>query len=177
MRGRLAAPLADPGVAFLDRDGTINVKAPEGEYVRRPEDVTLLPGAADAIAALNRAEVRVAVVTNQRGIALGHMTERDLAAVHQRLGALLDEAAGAHVDGIFHCPHDAEACDCRKPATGMFRRVAEQWPGVDLRRSAMIGDALTDLQAGRALGMTTVLLGVDAPDLGAAVKQLLFAGG
>lgn len=169
--------MADPGVAFLDRDGTINVKAPEGEYVRRPEDVRLMPGAADAIAALNRAQVRVAVVTNQRGIALGHMTEQDLAAVHQRLRTLLDESSGAHLDGIFHCPHDAGACDCRKPATGMFRQVAQQWPEVSLGRSAMIGDALSDLEAGRALGMTTVLLGVDAPDLGAAVKQLPFAGG
>lgn len=129
---------------------------------------------ADAIAALNRAEVRVAVVTNQRGIALGHMTERDLVAVHERLCALLDEAAGAHVDGIFHCPHDAGACDCRKPATGMFRRVVERWPGVSFQRSVMIGDSDSDVEAGRALGMTTVLLGVDAPDLGAAVEQLLF---
>jgi D-glycero-D-manno-heptose 1,7-bisphosphate phosphatase len=166
--------LADPGVAFLDRDGTINAKAPEGEYVRRPEDVTLLPGAADAVAALNHASVRVAVVTNQRGIALGRMAERDLTAVHKRLRALLYESSGAHLDGIFHCPHDRGVCDCRKPAPGMFRRVAEQWPGVDFERSAMIGDAVTDLEAGRALGMTTVLLAVDAPDLGAAVDRLLF---
>ena len=78
MAGRLDA-------VFLDRDGTINVKAPEGEYITRPEQLRLLPGAGEGIRMLNRAGVPVVVITNQRGIALGRMDEADLAAVHSRL--------------------------------------------------------------------------------------------
>src|SRR3954462_760083 len=93
-----------PVAALLDRDGTINVKAPEGEYVTRPDEVELLPGAAEAIAALNAASVAVMVITNQRGIALGRMTEEDLAGIHARLSAELEAEAGARIDAFFHCP-------------------------------------------------------------------------
>lgn len=160
---------------FLDRDGTINAKAPEGEYVRCPEEVVLLPGAAEAIGALNDAGVHVAVVTNQRGIALGRMSRQDLEHVHKRLRALLAEATGAHVDAIFFCPHNIGQCDCRKPGIGLFRAAEEQWPWLDFRRSAMIGDSASDAEAGRALGMMTVQLGVDAASLRLAVERLLAA--
>ncbi|HEV2062608.1 MAG TPA: HAD-IIIA family hydrolase, partial [Solirubrobacteraceae bacterium] len=106
--------LQPPGAAFLDRDGTINVKPPEGEYVEAPEELRLLPGAAAAIARLNAAGLPVIVVTNQRGVALGRMTEADVAAVHDRLREELSRA-GAHVDAIYHCPHQEGACACRKP--------------------------------------------------------------
>ncbi len=165
-------PLGPPGIVFLDRDGTINVKAPEGAYVRRPEEVVLLPGAAEAISMLNKAQLCVAVVTNQRGIALGRMTEQDLASVHERLRSLLDEATGARLDHVFHCPHAHGACACRKPATGMFRQAARRWPWVDFGRSVMIGDSASDVAAGQALGMTTIRIGVDARDLREAVSRL-----
>ena len=106
--------------AFLDRDGTINVKAPEGDYITRPERLRLLGGAADAIRQLNDAAIPVFVVTNQRGIALGRMTEGDLAAVHERLDAMLAEAGGARIDDYAHCPHERGACDCRKPGTACW---------------------------------------------------------
>jgi D-glycero-D-manno-heptose 1,7-bisphosphate phosphatase len=167
--------LSHPGVAFLDRDGTINEKAPEGEYIEGPGQVTLLSGAADAIRRLNEAGITVIVVTNQRGIALGRMTEDDLAAVHEALMAQLAEAAGARIDAFFFCPHDEGECDCRKPGTGLFRQARERYPWIDLERSVMIGDSRSDVQAGQALGMRTLQLGVDAPDLRTAVAGLLSA--
>ena len=157
--------------AFLDRDGTINVKAPEGEYVESPGDVTLLPGAAAAIARINAAGIPVYVVTNQRGIALGRMTEDDLAAVHDRLSSLLAEE-GAHVDAYYHCPHDKGVCDCRKPGTAMLERAAREH-GVELARSFLVGDAESDVEAGRRVGARTVLLGRDAGSLREAVEALL----
>jgi D-glycero-D-manno-heptose 1,7-bisphosphate phosphatase len=142
---------------LLDRDGTINVKAPDGEYITAPEQLRLLPGAAEGILMLNRAGVPVVVVTNQRGIALGRMDEADLAAVHSRLHQLLDDH-DARVDGIFHCPHDKGTCDCRKPGTLMLRRARESLGLTTLRHCVMIGDSSTDIEAGRRAGARTVLL-------------------
>ena len=157
--------------AFLDRDGTINVKAPEGEYVERPSEVVLLDGVAGAIRSLNEAGIPVYVVTNQRGIALGRMTEEDLAAVHRRIDELLAEH-GAHVDGYYHCPHDKGVCDCRKPGTALLERAAREH-GIELERSVVIGDSETDVEAGRGVGADTVLLGRDAASLADAVRGLV----
>ena len=165
--------LSYPGVAFLDRDGTINEKALEGDYIKGPGELRLLPGAAEAIRRLNDARIPVIVVTNQRGIALGRMTEDDLEQVHARLAVQLEEAAGARIDAFFHCPHDIGECDCRKPETGMFRQARERFPWIDLGRSVVIGDSDGDVEVGRALGMETVRLGVDVPHLTGAVDQLL----
>lgn len=142
---------------LLDRDGTINVKAPQGEYVQRPEQVRLLPGVARAIARLNAAGVPVAVVTNQRGVALGRMTLADLEAVHRRLDALL-AAEGARVDAYFACPHGLGECDCRKPAPGLLLRAAAEMGLADLSSSVMVGDSGSDVTAGRGAGARTVLL-------------------
>lgn len=147
---------------FLDRDGTINRGAAEGDYVRSPEEVELLPGAAEAIRLLNELPARVVVVTNQRGIARGLMSEEDLAAVNARLEALL-ATEGAHLDAILHCPHGKGECDCRKPGPGMFERAVREVPGASLNGAAMIGDSALDVEAGNRLGLTTVRLGPSAP--------------
>jgi D-glycero-D-manno-heptose 1,7-bisphosphate phosphatase len=146
-----------PDVVLLDRDGTINVKAPDGDYITRPEQVKLLPGAAEAIRILNTISVPIIVVTNQRGIALGRMTEHDLAAVHARLHQLLRQR-GAWIDRIFHCPHDNGVCACRKPGTLLLER-ARNYLGLEtLQNSIMIGDSLSDVLAGRAVGARTAVL-------------------
>src|SRR5664279_895816 len=90
---------------FLDRDGVINRKAPDGEYVASWEDMQILPGAERAIALLNQAGRKVIVVTNQRGISLGRYSESDLLSIHEKLHAYLG-TFGAHVDAIYYCPHD-----------------------------------------------------------------------
>ena len=143
---------------FLDRDGTINRKPSEGDYVKSPAELSLLPGAAEAIALLERLQRPIIVVTNQRGIALGRMTEEDLGEVHASLRAQL-ASEGARIDAIYHCPHGEESCDCRKPATGMFTDAQADFPGIRLDRSLIVGDSWRDMEAGRALGMTRVLIG------------------
>lgn len=153
----------EPGrTAFLDRDGTINESPPEGEYLSSVGEVRLLPGAGEAIRLLNEHPAKVVVITNQRGIALGKMTEADLAAVNERVEAELARF-GAHLDGIVHCPHQAGTCDCRKPGTGMFERAAREIEGVEIGGGAMVGDTTRDIEAGRRLGITTVRIGTSQP--------------
>ncbi len=142
---------------FLDRDGTINVKAAEGDYITRPEQLKLLDGAAEGIRALNRAGVPVVVITNQRGIALGRMNETDLLSVHSRLCELLSQH-GASIDVFFYCPHDKGACECRKPGTLLLRRAQSLLGLATLRHTIMIGDSPSDIEAGRRAGARTVLL-------------------
>jgi D-glycero-D-manno-heptose 1,7-bisphosphate phosphatase len=165
--------LKQPGAVFLDRDGTINAKPEEGSYVVRPDQLELLPHAGMAIRRLNDARLKVLVVTNQRGIALGRLSEEMLARIHARLSRMLVADCGAHVDGFFHCPHQIGVCDCRKPRLGMFRSALRRWPEIDPTCSAMVGDSSSDVEAGVALGMTSLLIGDDVPDLASAVEHLL----
>lgn len=170
-----AAAPASRRALFLDRDGTINVKAPEGDYITAPDQVRLLPGAAAAIRRANAQGALVIVVTNQRGIALGRMTAADLEAVHHRLAQLLAEEAGATIDAFFVCPHDEGTCDCRKPRPGLLQQALRRFPEIDVERSALIGDTPGDVAAGTAAGLRSLQLGVDAADLPAAVRQALDA--
>lgn len=167
------------GTVFLDRDGTINRKPPDDDYVKTVEEFVLLPAAAEAIRTLNSARRRVIVVTNQRGIALGRMTEHDLEEIHEYMLEQL-AAVKASVDAIYHCPHDRAACACRKPQVGMFRRAAAEYPDVTLRESAIFGDSGSDMLAGTKLGMTRVLIanegeadGVDAATFHHRVPTLI----
>lgn len=149
---------------FLDRDGTINRKASEGAYIRRPSEVELLPGAAEAIRTLKSAGCRILVVTNQRGISLGKMTESDLEIVWQHTVKLLAQS-DAHVDGMYFCPHDVCSCDCRKPLPGLLLRAAREIPGVKLQDAVMIGDAHSDVLAGKAAGTRTIRIARQKDDL------------
>jgi D-glycero-D-manno-heptose 1,7-bisphosphate phosphatase len=141
---------------FLDRDGTINVKPAEGEYVTAPADLVLLPGAARAVARLNAAGLRTVLVTNQRWLSGPSADPACYAAVHARLEQLL-AAEGGWLDAAYHCPHAAATCDCRKPCPGMLRRAAREYR-IELDRAVMIGDSDSDLMAGRAAGTSTILL-------------------
>lgn len=161
--------------AFLDRDGTINAKAPEGEYVTSPQQLELVPGSARAVRRLNEAGVPVVVVTNQRGVALGRMTEHDVAAVHRGLDELLG-AEGARVDAYYVCPHDEGECGCRKPEPGLIERAAADLGLGPLSQSVVIGDSESDVEAGRRAGASTVLVSPAGPSsLEEAVAGLLSA--
>jgi len=142
---------------FLDRDGTLNVKPPDGEYVERPEALELLPGAADAVRMLNQAGLWTSLVTNQRGVALGRMSRRDLDDVHERLKRLLSLKRAA-VDAIYVCPHGMDECACRKPRPGLLLQAQREHPALDFARAAIVGDSASDVQAGRCLGLTTILI-------------------
>jgi D-glycero-D-manno-heptose 1,7-bisphosphate phosphatase len=145
----------------MDRDGTL---IEEVNYLTRPEQVRLLPGAAGALRQAQDLGWRLAVVTNQSAVARGMLTEEGLGKVHRRLVDLLAEA-GVKLDGIYYCPHLVDApveayrsdCDCRKPKPGLLLQAAREL-GLDLSRSIMVGDTGKDLEAGRAAGCRTVLV-------------------
>ena len=153
-------PLGKPAV-FLDRDGTL---VEEMEFLVDPDKLRLFPGAAATVRRLNDAGLPVVIVTNQSMIARGLASEQQLALIHERLTTML-KAAGAHLDGIYYCPHHPDIgeppyrgpCDCRKPLPGLLYQAAGDL-GLDLAQSAMIGDTLRDLEAGAAAGCRTLIL-------------------
>lgn len=141
---------------FLDRDGVINQKMPEGQYVSSVQEFHILPGVVEAIHRLKMAGYLVIVVTNQRGIALGRYTMEDLDKIHGALHAAL-RAGFTDVDGIYVCPHDKNSCECRKPKPGLLLRAKEDFPQIELAKSIMIGDSESDIQAGIAAGCGTCM--------------------
>jgi D-glycero-D-manno-heptose 1,7-bisphosphate phosphatase len=161
-----AAALRAVSTVFLDRDGTINVKPAEGEYVTSPAELVLLPAAGRAVARLNAAGLRTVLVTNQRWLSGPAGSPVRYAAIHARLGELL-AAQGARLDAAYHCPHPAGACDCRKPAPGMLLRAAREHR-IELEKAVIIGDSDSDLLAGRAAGTRTILLAPGPAQLAAA---------
>ena len=143
--------------AFLDRDGVVNQKAPQGQYITRWEEMQLLPGVVEAIALLNRAGFLVIVVTNQRCVAKGLITTSELGAIHERMRDALARA-GASLDGVYYCPHELQPpCTCRKPRPGMLLEAARAHD-IDLSASWMIGDSDKDVEAGKNAGCRTVRL-------------------
>jgi D-glycero-D-manno-heptose 1,7-bisphosphate phosphatase len=147
---------------FLDRDGVINCKAPEGRYVTRWEDFHFLPGAWEGIKQLNRAGFHVIVVTNQRCVAKGLITEMELERLHRKM---IDELAkvGATIDAVYYCPHELEPpCHCRKPSPGMLLEAA-RLRSLDLSSSWMIGDSDADILAGKNAGCRTVRVSAEDP--------------
>ncbi|WP_420207866.1 D-glycero-alpha-D-manno-heptose-1,7-bisphosphate 7-phosphatase [Candidatus Electronema sp. JC] len=152
--------LTKPAV-FLDRDGTINEQM---GYINHLSRFILLPGAAQAVRLLNERGIPAVVVTNQSGLARGYFPPALLDAVHAEMERLL-AAEGAHLDGIYVCPHHPEAkivqhrqsCRCRKPLPGLLEQAAADL-GLDLSRSFMVGDRWSDLECGVRAGAAPVLV-------------------
>ena len=142
---------------FLDRDGVLNEKMPEHRYVTRWEEFRVLPGVPDALRRLNEAGLRVVVVSNQRGIAKGLYTAADLEAMHAKFQSLL-ALEGARIDAFFICPHETDECNCRKPLPGLFQQAVARFPEITAATSVMIGDAPSDIEFGRRLGMKTIFV-------------------
>jgi len=142
---------------FLDRDGVINRKMPEGQYVTNWNQFELLPGVPEAIARLKLAGFRVLVVTNQRGVALGHYTAANVEAIHACLQQALS-AFGAHIDAFYFCPHDKHQCNCRKPGPGLFEQARTEFPEITPETSVIIGDSLSDIEFGTNLNLDTIFI-------------------
>lgn len=140
---------------FLDRDGVLIENRPG--YVRSWTDVSVLPGVPQALQALRRANFVLLIVSNQSVVGRGLMDLSAVQALQQQIEAELTRMGGG-VDGAYLCPHAPEMnCDCRKPKPGLILQGAQDWQ-VDLSASFLIGDALSDLQAARAVGVRPVLV-------------------
>ena len=139
---------------FLDRDGTISE---DTGYMTDPSAYRVFPWTGEAVRHINARGLKAILITNQSGIARGYFTE---ATVHAFHAALTTELArhGAHLDGIYFCPHHPDAgCDCRKPLPGMLLKASIDL-GINLKQSFMVGDRYLDLEAGRAAGTRSVLV-------------------
>jgi D-glycero-D-manno-heptose 1,7-bisphosphate phosphatase len=152
-------PITFPNVqyVFLDRDGVINRKLPEGQYVGRWNGFHLLSGVEAAISALNQSGRRIIVITNQRGIALGHYSEADVHSLHEQLQKHLAQH-GAHIHAFYFCPHNRDECDCRKPKIGLFEQALRDFPGASAANSIVIGDSLSDIQAAQNFGAPSIFI-------------------
>lgn len=179
---------------FLDRDGTLNELR---GFVRRPEDLTLLPGASAAVRAINDSGYLCVVITNQPVLARGECSFKELERIHAKIETLLGQD-GAYIDALYYCPHHPDGgyagevqelkreCSCRKPKTGLVKLAAKEM-NIDLMSSWFVGDSTCDVLTGASAGMRTALLftgeaGKDgkyevrptcqAEDLPAAVKTI-----
>jgi len=140
---------------ILDRDGVINEDS--DDYIKSAAAWQPIPGSLEAIARLNQHGYRVAIATNQAGLARGLFDMHALNAIHKKLH-LAAQTVGAHVDAIFFCPHAPEDfCDCRKPRPGMLRAIGQRFD-VQLSGTPMVGDTLRDLQAAFEVGCTPYLV-------------------
>jgi D-glycero-D-manno-heptose 1,7-bisphosphate phosphatase len=147
---------AKPRAAFIDRDGVINE---ERNYVYRIEDFVLLPGVVEGLTLLRDAGFLLIVVTNQSGIAKGYYKLADMERLHDHMRSTL-AGNGLKIDAIYFCPHhplgsvsglDVD-CPCRKPAPGMLLQAARDFD-IDLKSSVLIGDKLSDVEAGQLAGV------------------------
>lgn len=146
---------------FLDRDGCVNV---EDSYIRDLAQLRLYPDSLNSIKKLNAAGLLVVIITNQSGVARGYMTEDLVRRAHDLLLGWARES-GARIDGIYYCPHHPEGsqapyaihCQCRKPAPGMLRQAAEEL-GIDLAASFVVGDKISDIALGPAVGARAALV-------------------
>ncbi len=154
---------------FLDRDGVLNAMVYNPEFgtvdsPAGPDELELLPGAAEAVRRINELGLRAIVVSNQPGVAKGRFTLGLLEAATRKMRQAL-AAAEARLDAVCYCLHHPRAllpqyrvaCDCRKPKPGLLFKAAREF-NLDLTRSYLVGDGIVDLRAGRAAGATTVFV-------------------
>lgn len=140
---------------FLDRDGVIIEN--RAEYVRRWEDVTFIPEALTALKALSHTRYKIVIVTNQSAVGRGIVPLAAAEQIGERIVEVIKKNSG-HVDGVFVCYHAPDAnCDCRKPRPGLLFQAAAAL-SIDLSRSVMVGDAISDIQAGQNAGVQQTFL-------------------
>ena len=146
---------------FLDRDGVINVERP-GEYVLNWKQFRFAEGALDALAILAQKFGSIFIVSNQRGIGRGLMTEEDLKDIHHHMQAYVIDAHGK-IDGIYYCLEKEMECFYRKPNPGMALQIFIDHPEIDQNKCLMVGDKLSDMRFGRAAGMYTIFIASTNP--------------
>jgi D-glycero-D-manno-heptose 1,7-bisphosphate phosphatase len=142
-------------LVILDRDGVINYDS--AAFIKTPDEWKPIPGSLEAIAHLTQAGYRVVVATNQSGISRGLLDMGTLNAINDKMCRAASQAGG-RIDAMFFCPHaSTDNCDCRKPATGMFKEISERF-GLELNGVPAIGDSLRDLQVAATVNAIPVLV-------------------
>ena len=140
---------------LLDRDGVINQDSVG--YIRTPQEWQPLPGSLQALKDLTEAGYEIYVITNQSGIGRGYYSLQDMHAIHRKMHQLVRDAGGV-IRGIYYCPHaPEEKCGCRKPASALFLQCAKEHR-LDLTQAWFVGDKLSDLRGGEAVGMRSALV-------------------
>lgn len=181
--GPVAPPSGIQQAVLLDRDGVL---VEDIGYLGTPDQLRILPRVPEALRLL-APHFRLVVVTNQSGIARGKFSQDDLLTVHRELARCFGEE-GITIEAYYYCPHHIRfgvvseftiECECRKPEPGMLQRASIDL-GLDLSSSYMIGDNVTDLEAGRAAGTKAIIVGEnvgDCPEWATAAEDLLEAAG
>lgn len=145
---------------FLDRDGVINKKPPEQDYVKKWEEFFMLPDVERAIKKIKDAGYLVVIITNQRGVARGLMTEETVNEIHDNINREL-APFDTSIDAFYWCKHNYDDnCSCRKPAPGLILSAARDLD-IDIGRSFMIGDTKTDEECGKNAGIKTYIMPTD----------------
>ena len=142
-------------LVILDRDGVINIDS--ANFIKNPNEWIAIPNSLEAIALLNQSGFRVAIATNQSGIARGLFDMATLNAINDKMHRALAQLGG-RIDAMFYCPHAADDnCTCRKPKTGMIKDISRRF-SVDLSEVYAVGDSLRDLQAFHDAGCKPILV-------------------
>ena len=140
---------------LVDRDGVINHDS--DDYIKSPEEWIPIEGSLEAIALLNKNGFKVAVVSNQSGIARGYYSLETLNTMHDKMQRLLAEKGG-HIEMIYFCPHSPNAnCNCRKPKAGLLKKFSQE-KNYPLQDIFFIGDSLSDIQAAQAVSAKPLLV-------------------
>ncbi len=142
-------------IIFLDRDGVINEDRPD--YVKSWEEFSFIPGAIEAIKALTEAKYEMVIVTNQAGIGKGVVSKIAVEEINRRMVGGIEEGGGK-ILAVYVCPHRPEdACKCRKPKTALFKEAAKKFK-INLKQSFLVGNSLRDIEAGKKIGCSTILI-------------------
>lgn len=145
----------EPSAVFVDRDGVICEN--REDHVRAWSEFVFVPGSIEAMASMRRAGLRLFIITNQAIVGRGLLSRRSLDLIHEHMLDSLG-ASGAKVEGVLVCPHHPDdGCTCRKPEPGLLFQAADEFK-VDLRRSFLVGDHVTDIEAGARAGVETILV-------------------
>lgn len=163
--------LSDYDTLFLDRDGIIN-KHRQNDYVKTWDEFEFLPGVLEAFALLSKRFKRIIVVTNQRGVGKGLMSEATLLDIHERMVVEIKKNGG-RIDKIYYCTDVNNDSPNRKPNIGMALQAKIDFPDLDFKRSLMVGDSESDMEFGKRTGMNSLKIGLTNKKINSLVRVCL----